>query len=421
MVVDKLDRQAKLVLEALYQHGGEAETGEIKSYTGIEKRGTIHYRLDHPKNDNTLEALGLVETRKIDAEGGSQGVKVSTLTDRGHEVVARVLDDESGPTLDEQVRSLKSDVDDLREEVAHFDGRVDHVEARIGDVEETTEAQVEEVLDRLGDREALAEAVDRAEEVASRFDDVVEENDELRDAFSEFQTALNSLERARIVEESAGYGYKIHADLARFQKLAEAGVFGALVEQVDGGGAMLGLDPDKRGHPETVNDVKRLDGVEVPAVDGERLGRSSEEYADPRVFVPTSPEISAATAEKISRLEEVGLLDGLLSATEEVDLTEAAEVSLDVEVTHADAEEYAAAERTRVAVESLDAETLREAEDVKDLEIAVSDALDEAPDAAVLAEFAAEHGLDTLGWEDRHEAVESPATEDAETVVEPVE
>jgi hypothetical protein len=184
MVTDDLDRKSKRILEAIHEHGGEAQTSEIKDYTGIEKNGVIHYRLD-----NILVPEGLVETRKIDEGGGSLGVKVSELTERGLEVIGGVLDDRDGPTLAEEMRALRATVDDMVDLVEGFDGRVDYVEDRLEEVNERFQsvAQIEEAA-----REAEA-ALDRAEAAAAEADRLREENRELRNTITEVEGMVEFL------------------------------------------------------------------------------------------------------------------------------------------------------------------------------------------------------------------------------------
>lgn len=148
MVLSDLDRKSKRVLEAVYEHGGEAQVGEVSDFTGI-KSPQVHYRIDEK-----LGPAGLVESRKIDGEG-PMGVKVVKLTEEGTEVVGQVLDGDSGPTVVEQVRELRAVVEDVHDSVQSFGGRVDHVEE-----------MVEEVKSRAVDAErAAVEAQESAEEV----------------------------------------------------------------------------------------------------------------------------------------------------------------------------------------------------------------------------------------------------------------
>lgn len=241
MVLSDLDRKSKQVLEAVYEHGGDAQVGEVSDFTGI-KSTQIHYRIDEK-----LEPGGLVESRKIDAEG-PMGVKVVSLTDDGTEVVGQVLDEDSGPTVVEQVRELRAVVESLNDTVQSFDGRLDHVESRISDVEETTEAQVEEVLGRLRDREALAEAIDDVEaieeldelvetarEIEEQYSAVIERNHELQQRLQDMQEVEEAFRENGLLERSSTDSLVGTSDLHRFRKLAKKGVFTRLIEALDEG------------------------------------------------------------------------------------------------------------------------------------------------------------------------------------------
>jgi DNA-binding MarR family transcriptional regulator len=404
---EALDDKAKRVLEAVWKAGGEADTSEIREYTGL-TRGQIQYRVD----GGILEEEGLVESRLVSAsDEGSGSIRVTSLTETGNRIAGRVMDEDGSVTLDKQVENLHTEVDAVQNAVSRVEGFLDRVEERMDEVEMNAQAAVDEALAELGEVGELADLVEEARVVQERYEDVLEENAELKETIQEFKTAVSSLERARVVESNGAGGYKIHGDMARFQALAEAGVFGALVEE-NGVSEYLGLD-EKRGHPGSVDGVRRQDGVEVPAVDDDRLGRDSEEYPDPRVFVPTAPNITPEAAEKVSRLEEAGVLDGLLDALEDADLTDAADVSVDVAVTEGDAEDYARAEKTWMAVENLENADLAECETVKDLEMLVnSEFVGDHPDEAVVVEAAAEYGLDLLGWDESVDGVDLEQVEE---------
>lgn len=196
MVLSDLDRKSKQVLEAVYEHGGDAQVGEVSDFTGI-KSTQIHYRIDEK-----LEPGGLVESRKIDAEG-PMGVKVVSLTDDGTEVVGQVLDGDSGPTVVEQVRELRAVVEDVHDSVQSFGGRVDHVEEMVEEVKTRAvdaERAAVEAQESAEEVEALRERVEELEEhpiedkidakmaelrqVASRVEDVDAMNRDVRQILS---------------------------------------------------------------------------------------------------------------------------------------------------------------------------------------------------------------------------------------------
>jgi len=174
-VVDDLDAKAFEVLEAVYESGGEANTSEIKEYTGIEKNAIIHYRYDR------LEEAGLITTRTGEATGARVPPKVAVLTDEAQEQIAGGLFDTEDSTIVERMdrleRQFSAVVDqfrDLEQSVRRFtyDEEAD---------DEITAAelvyqidQFRELADDLQEREEeavgveeLADTVDWAERVLS--------------------------------------------------------------------------------------------------------------------------------------------------------------------------------------------------------------------------------------------------------------
>ena len=149
-----LDRKAELVLEAVYELGGEANTSEIKEYTGIEKNGIISYRYDK------LEDAGLIETRTVDT-GDTLTVTIAELTDDGRDEVGAILED-GQPTLSEQVTDLREIVRETHSKVERFEGHLDAVE----DVAE--DAVVVDDLAEL--REGLRSLNKRVEDVEADLD-----------------------------------------------------------------------------------------------------------------------------------------------------------------------------------------------------------------------------------------------------------
>ena len=163
MAREDLDRKAKLVLEAVYELGGEADTSEVKDYTGIDSNGVVHYRYDK------LEDVGLVETRTVD-RGGTLDVTVATLTDRGHERVGDILDNGDGPTVVDQVTDLKRLVRELRDEVRHFEGRLDAVEGEYETVD-SWEERFQEMEDHFEVMERRTEGWSRCLTLVNELED----------------------------------------------------------------------------------------------------------------------------------------------------------------------------------------------------------------------------------------------------------
>jgi len=163
MAQEDLDRKAKLVLEAVYELGGEADTSEVKDYTGIDSNGVVHYRYDK------LEDVGLVETRTVD-RGDTLDVTVAALTDRGHDRVGDILDNGDGPTVVEQVEELRAVVRELRDDVRHFEGRVDAVEGEY-EAADSWEERFQEIEGEMGRIEERTEGWKRCLKLVNELED----------------------------------------------------------------------------------------------------------------------------------------------------------------------------------------------------------------------------------------------------------
>lgn len=324
MVTHDLDRKSKRILEAIYNYGGEAETGQIKEYTGVEKNGVIHYRINEK-----LEPANLVETRKVENGDRPLGVKMTSLTDEGRQVVGKILDEGDGPSLTKQMQMLREEVESLQDTVFNYEGKVLKASEHSTEALETAR-KLDEALDRFEEIEG------EFEEIQRRFDHVTKQARELSDIEQGLQEALKVLSKARILQKSTSGYWVIHPDLARFEKLAKAGVFGAMLEEHENGAQFLGLNPDI-GHPGTVEAVEEQTGIRVPEVPGDlEKGEEvdPEEHPDPRPpVIDPRPEVTIETAEKLNQLEEYGVLDSLLSAVEDnAEVPEDGEVRVKVEV-----------------------------------------------------------------------------------------
>jgi DNA-binding MarR family transcriptional regulator len=216
VTLSDLDSKAMEVLEAVYENGGEADTSEIKQYTGIEKNGVVHYRYDK------LEEAGLIETRAGDPDGAKVPPTVVTLTEEAEAKVADGLFAEQEQTMVERMdrveRQYRQTCEALRELQRDFD------QWRF-DPESEEEIGAEELLerfDRLHDlhREVMAarkdwgvslvEQVDRMKDVqdeqVDRVDGLRRQADALADEVSEIpdQSRLTDLdERLEGLESQA--------------------------------------------------------------------------------------------------------------------------------------------------------------------------------------------------------------------------
>jgi DNA-binding PadR family transcriptional regulator len=149
MVSHDLDRKSQRILEAIYNHGGDAQTSEIMEYTGIEKNGIVHYRINEK-----LEPQGLVESHKVEDGDRPLGVKISSLTDAGNKVVGQIFEEGNGPTLMQEMEMLRSEVEDLRETVQLYEGHIDHLEDEI-EAYEQQYGTIDEIREMLNEAKEI--------------------------------------------------------------------------------------------------------------------------------------------------------------------------------------------------------------------------------------------------------------------------
>lgn len=188
----ELDRKAEMVLESIYQHGGEAEMGEIKEYTGIEKNGVIRYRLTEK-----LEPMGLIEMGEV-TRSGALNETVARLTDEGDHMVGRVIESDSGPTLAERMNILTNEVEDMVEKVELYEGMTESMRETIDeldDPEQVAEEVKEELQLEIGEIEEKARE-DRGDmrRKLKEIESTVEELSDLDDRVSEIEAKLNRLD-----------------------------------------------------------------------------------------------------------------------------------------------------------------------------------------------------------------------------------
>lgn len=198
--VDDLDAKAFEVLEAVYESGGEANTSEIKEYTGIQKNAIIHYRYDR------LEEAGLITTRTGESTGARVPPKVAVLTDEAQEQIAGGLFDTDDSTIVERMDRLERQfgalVDEFRDVEREFrNWRYDE--------ESDEEVDLTEVLDNV---RGLQEEVETYREAIDM--EVVEELNwdesyligHMRDRFRELDSWEEEIEERLGEIESGGHG-----------------------------------------------------------------------------------------------------------------------------------------------------------------------------------------------------------------------
>lgn len=163
-----LDAKGFDVYEAIYEHGGEATTTEIKQWTGIETNAIIHYRMDK------LEEQDLIEIGVGESEGKRTPPKLAKLTETGQHLADQRLFDEAEPTIIERMDRVERR---MRAVEGEFHELSDEFRQWRYDEEEDREVDIKDILDRLEKFEALTEGVDdealeEALGVAERVEDI---------------------------------------------------------------------------------------------------------------------------------------------------------------------------------------------------------------------------------------------------------
>lgn len=287
MSAPDLDRKSERILEALYNHGGEAETGEIKEYTGIEKNGVVHYRINEK-----LEPAGLVASRTIEDGERRLGVKVTELTEEGKQAVERVLDDGDGPSLVDRMEMLEADFEGLRSTVDGYEGRLFEAIEKAERFEELAE-EAEAALDRV---ELLA---DHVEELRRRVDHVEDHPFE--------EVAEKKMAELRKVAAKVEDADAMNADVRR--TLRQNGVLRATRKP-------LTRDDVAESQYEWLEKKKNSSLRNDPVRDGYEAGPAIDAVAE-EVPATEAQGVTGPTAEKLARLDSAGVLDAMLDAVEE--------------------------------------------------------------------------------------------------------
>jgi len=153
---DDLSDNARVILEGLYECGGESNMTEMKQVTGIEESKTILYHAEE-----YLEPSSFVQYEIVD-DGSATGITEFTLTDRGQEAVGSLIESTDDPNLVEQVEEIREAVSEMKREVDTFHGRLDSVEQDRKDSSELTEeieAVEGDLVDRINRIEAKQDAL----------------------------------------------------------------------------------------------------------------------------------------------------------------------------------------------------------------------------------------------------------------------
>jgi DNA-binding PadR family transcriptional regulator len=206
-MVSELDTKSKRIMEAIYQLGGEAKAPEVKEYTGIEKDGVLHYRLNEK-----LEPNGYIEARKVDTDSGRYPVKLVELTEKGVEAVGVILEDGNDAPLADQVAHLSEEVKKLHDKVQLYEGKTEAVLQKIDTIPEFSNRieKIEEQVDefhRIAERteEIQRETLDFKSELTSRRE-AIREAEEVDRSIEEIEKLIDSLHDLGLLDGSTALG-----------------------------------------------------------------------------------------------------------------------------------------------------------------------------------------------------------------------
>lgn len=197
---DNLDAKALEILEAIYESGGEADTSEIKEYTGIEKNGIVHYRYEK------LADSGLITTRTGDPDGSKIPPTVATLTDEAQEEIEGGLFGEESATIIERMdrieRQYRATHEALRDvqndfEMWRFDPETDE------------EIDATELRDRVDEIEQMGDELREQLEAFRSFESDQYDTNDLVEAVHRLESRLGGIdnEQAEIHREMDQLAY----------------------------------------------------------------------------------------------------------------------------------------------------------------------------------------------------------------------
>lgn len=151
----ELDWKSQAILWAIADNGGTADTGEIRSLTGIDSYSSLNYRIN-----NKLEPTGLVDVMHPDSADGGTPAKVITLTQDGQELANQISPRQS----DSGTVSVTDRMEQLESNVNALETRLDEIAEAESDASEE-DAASEQFQDRFDELGAQLEALEDDMEV----------------------------------------------------------------------------------------------------------------------------------------------------------------------------------------------------------------------------------------------------------------
>lgn len=193
----ELDWKSQAVLWAIADNDGTADTGEIRSLTGIESYSSLNHRIN-----NKLEPVGLIDVMHPNPDTGNGGTpaKVMTLTQDGQQLAEQI----AARQADSGTVSVTDRMEQLDAQVNVLGNRLDEIadaEADAAREEDTTE-QLQDQFDELTTQlEALEEDRDVLLTAMTAYDTIFEtvfdiETDQFRpDTDTDQQRSIEELRR----------------------------------------------------------------------------------------------------------------------------------------------------------------------------------------------------------------------------------
>jgi len=220
---DDLSDNARVILEGLYECGGEANMTEMKQFTGIDENKTVLYH-----TEEYLEPSDFVESEVVD-DGSATGVTEFRLTDRGQDAVRSLVESTDDPNLVEQVEELQEAVRGMKRDVDTFAGRVDAVENTVDEVNRRFENAEELKSLRREVEEELNGLRKEMEGWVSDFEKDAEERKRAMDAVQAIEESTEALKKVGLIERRKG-NWAVGPTAMDFRNLWRYGVVSSLVD-----------------------------------------------------------------------------------------------------------------------------------------------------------------------------------------------
>jgi len=220
---DDLSDNARVILEGLYECGGEANMTEMKQFTGIEENKTLLYH-----TEEYLEPSDFVESEVVD-DGSATGITEFRLTDRGQDAVRSLVESTDDPNLVEQVEELREAVSGMKREVDTFAGRLDTVEETVDEVSRRFENAEELKSLRREVDEELDGLREEMEEWVSDFEEETEKRIDAMDHSRKAAKSSEALAKVGLIERRGG-NWSVGPTALDFRNLWRYGVLSSLVD-----------------------------------------------------------------------------------------------------------------------------------------------------------------------------------------------